>query len=81
MVSAGDDVHSSGKKFTRNLRRDAIAASGIFAVGNDEIQRVLIAQSRQNGLDRLASGFAHDVTDEQDFHEEDLTTKDAKDTK
>ena len=33
------------------------------------------------GLDGLASGFAHDVADEEKFHTEDLTTKPAKDTK
>ncbi len=39
------------------------------------------AQARQNGFDGLASGFAHDVANEQNFHGKNLTTKHAKHTK
>ena len=32
-------------------------------------------------FDRVASGLAHDVADEENFHAENLTAKDTKDTK
>jgi len=36
---------------------------------------VLLAQFRQKDFDRPASGFAHDVADEKDFHRRILTAK------
>ena len=47
MVAAGDDVHAGGENFLGGLGRDAGAAGGVFAVGNDEIERVLFAQFGQ----------------------------------
>ena len=46
----------------------AVAAGGVLAVGDDKVQRVLVAQARQDGLDGLASGLAHDIADEKNFH-------------
>jgi hypothetical protein len=43
-------------------------------------ERVLLAQSGQKGFDRIASGLAHDVADEEEFHAGKLTTKDTKET-
>ena len=50
MVAAGDDVHAGGEDFFGGLGRDAGAAGGVFAVGNDEIERVLFAQFGQEVL-------------------------------
>jgi len=81
MVAAGDDIHARRKKFARDLRSDSVATSGIFTIRYDKIQRVLIAQTRQNGFHSRAPGFAHDVADEEKFHEKNLTANAAKDTK
>jgi hypothetical protein len=81
MVAAGDDVHAGGEKFTGNLGRDAGAAGGVFAIGDDEVERVLLAQFRQKNFDGSASGFAHDVADEKHFHIKNLTVKQTKYTK
>ena len=70
MIAAGDDINAGGKKFARDGRRDAVAAGGVLAVGDDEIQRVFLAQARQDGFDGLAPRFAHDVADEENFHGE-----------
>src|ERR1019366_7378062 len=42
MVAAGDDVHARRKNFPGGLGGDAGAAGGVFAVGDDEIERVLL---------------------------------------
>lgn len=68
MIAAGDDVHAGGEQFAGDLGRDAVAAGGVFAVRNDEIERVLVAEAGENVVDGLASGFAHDVADEEKFH-------------
>ena len=70
----------ASNRFGGNLGCDARTAGGVLAVGDDKIQRLLFAQFRQQDFDRVASRLAHDVSDEQDFHAEDLTTKTAPDT-
>ncbi len=81
MIAAGDDVHAGGKNFLGNLGRDAVAAGGVFAVGNDEIELVLFAEFGEKLFDRVASGLAYDVADEEQFHAGRLNVKPAKDTK
>lgn len=68
MIAAGDDIHAGGKDFLGGFGRDAGAASGVLAIGNYEVQRVLGAESGQEFLDRAAPGMANDVTDEEQFH-------------
>ena len=58
----------AAEEFPGDLGRDAVAAGGVFAVGDDEIERVLFAQFRQEDFDRVASGLADDVADEEKFH-------------
>ena len=70
MVAAGNDVHACRKDFTCDLGCDAGAAGGILAVGDDEIERVLLAQFWKQDFDGLAPGLSHDVTDEENFHVE-----------
>jgi hypothetical protein len=78
MIAARDHVHAGGKNFFGDFWRDTGAASGIFAVGDDEIERVPFAQFRQKNFDRASSGFADDVANEKNFHEKILTTKTPK---
>ena len=68
MVAAGDHIHAGGKDFRRHFGCDAVAAGRILAIGNDEIERVLFTQLGQERFDGPASGLAHDIADEEDFH-------------
>ena len=68
MISGGDDIHAGVENVRGGLGRDTGTASGVLAVGDDDIDVVLAAQLRDERADGLAAGFAHDVTDEQDFH-------------
>ena len=45
MVAAGDDVHAGGEDFLGGLGRDARAAGGVLAVGDDEVKPVLLRAS------------------------------------
>ena len=44
MVAGGDDVHACRKNFLGGFGRDAGAAGGVFAIGDDEVERVLFAE-------------------------------------
>ena len=81
MVAGRDGVHAVAEKFVRDVGRDAVAAGGIFAVGDDDVEAVLRALFRQQNFDGVASGMADDVADEQNFHRKNLTAKESKDTK
>ena len=75
MIAAGDDIHAGGKDFLGGPGGDATAPGGVLAVGDDEIQPMLLAQFRQQRLDRHPAGPAHYVTDEENFHAPQLITK------
>ena len=75
MVAAGDDIHAGVEDFPGGFGGDAGAAGGVLAVGDDEIERVLFAEFRQKGFDRIASRLTDDVADEEQFHAGILTTK------
>src|SRR5260221_6887021 len=81
MVAGGDGVHAAAKQFLGDVRRDAVAAGGIFAVGDDDVETVRLSQLGQEFLDRAPAWRPDDVADEQNFHAGKLTTKDTKDTK
>jgi len=68
MIAAGDDVHAGGKDFLRGGRRDARTAGGIFPVGDDEVDTVLLPQFRHEFLDCATAGLSHDVTNEKNLH-------------
>ena len=68
MIAAGDGIHSRSKDFVSHLGRDAVAASGVFAIGDNEVQAVLRAQFGKNEFDGSASGFTHDVANEKNLH-------------
>jgi hypothetical protein len=44
MVAGGDGVHAVAEKFLGDVGRDAVAAGGIFAVGDDDIEAVRLPQ-------------------------------------
>ena len=75
MVAAGDDVHAGGKNFPGGFGRDAGAASGVFAVGDDEIERVLFVKFGQEFLDRITPRPPDDVADEEQFHDRQINRK------
>ena len=81
MVAAGDDVHARRKNFFCGFGRDAGAAGGVFAVGDDKIERVLFAELGHKFRDRASSGLSDNVADEEQFHGVSLTAKHAKHTK
>ena len=43
MVAGGDGVHAVGEKFRGDVGRDAVAAGGVLAVGDDDVEAVRIA--------------------------------------
>ena len=47
---------------------DAGAVGGVLAVGDDEVELELLAQARDERLDRFAAGPAEDVRDEEQPH-------------
>jgi hypothetical protein len=68
MVPGGDNVHAGGKEFGGGLGREAGPAGRVLAVGNNAVQAVLFAQGREERLNSPATGPAHDVADEEQFH-------------
>ena len=73
MIATGDDIHAGGKHLPGGGGRDAVAAGGVFAVGDDKIKRVLLSQSGNKFPDRAAARLPHDVANEEQFHDTTLT--------
>lgn len=65
MVASREGVNPGGEEFLGEARGDAIAASGVLAVSDDEVERVAAAEFRQQTRDREPSGCADDVADEK----------------
>ena len=65
MVPGGDDVDAEIKKLLRELRRDAETCGRIFAVCDDEVDRVIFNQRRQLFLDDGSARPPKDVADEE----------------
>ena len=64
VVASGDDFDATGKQIFGDPRRDAEARSGIFAVGDAEIDLALGEDVREPVVNDFAAGRAHDVADE-----------------
>ena len=73
MIAAGDGVDACGEDFIGSFWRDARAARGVFAVGNDEINSVALAISRQKVPQRMAARLTDDIADKKQFHREHST--------
>ena len=68
MVAGSDGVHSVGKEIGGDVGSDPVAAGGIFAIGDDDVQPVNFAQLGQQFLDGAAPGAPDNVPDKQYFH-------------
>lgn len=68
VIARGDDIHAGGKDFGGGLGREAGAARGVLAIGDDKVQPMLFAQGREKRLDGAPTGSAHDVTNEKQVH-------------
>jgi hypothetical protein len=80
MVAGRDGVNTVTEQFLGDVGRDAVAAGGIFTVGDDDIKAVRLLQLGKKFFDRASAGTADDVTDEQNFHWKNLTANTFKDT-
>ena len=63
VVAGGDDRRAGAQQIDADLRRDAAAVGGVFAIYHHEIDRALLLQFGQRVDDRTAAGFADDVTE------------------
>jgi hypothetical protein len=68
VISAGQDVDTCVEKFISEARSDAESGSGVFAIGDDEINFFLCDDVSQAIVDDLAARGANDVTDEENTH-------------
>jgi hypothetical protein len=69
MISSGHHVDAQIEKLFRQRRRDSEASRGIFAVGDDQIHGVLLAQIRQAIFYDRPPGAAKNVADKKNFQE------------
>ena len=68
VVAGGEDVGAEVEEVVGNLRSDAEAAGGVFAVDDDELGLVGLAQVTDVRLEDAAARAAKDVADEEDVH-------------
>ena len=65
MVACGNDRDARAQKIDGDFSRYAAPARRVFAVNDDEIQRVLRLQLRQPGNDCAAAGLANDIAEKK----------------
>ena len=68
VVAGRDDVHALRKQAVADLARDAVAAGGVLAVDDDQVDGVARHQRRQPHADQIAAGAPDDVADKQQLH-------------
>src|SRR5580658_851100 len=68
MVAGGDDAHAGVQDFQRSIDSDAGAAGGVFAVGDDHVQLMGLAQTRQQPAQGVPPRFANNVADKKKIH-------------
>ena len=68
MIAGGDDADALLEEFFGDLRGDTKSPGGIFAIGNDEIDAMLVDNFGEVLLDHGAARPAKDVADEQNAH-------------
>ena len=69
VVSGSHHVDAQIEKLFRQRRRDPEASCRIFAVGDDEIRGVLLAQLRQTIFYNRPSRTPKNVTDKKNFQD------------
>jgi hypothetical protein len=67
VIAAAQDFDAGGEKLFGEARSDAEAGSGIFAIGDAEVDLALLEDVVEAVVDDFAAGRADDVTDEEDF--------------
>jgi hypothetical protein len=70
VISGGHHVDAQIKKLFRQRRRDSEASRGIFAVGDDQIHGVLLAQARQAIFYDRPPRAAKNVTDKKNVQDQ-----------
>ena len=68
VVAGGDDVSAEVKDLVSDRGSDAEAASGVFAIDDEEIDGVGFEDVGKMFADDVAAGGAEDVADEEDIH-------------
>jgi hypothetical protein len=68
MVAAGDYLHAGGEDFLRRGGRDTRTTGGIFPVGDDQMNAVLLPQFRNEFPYGTPARLPHDVADEKNLH-------------
>ena len=74
MITASDRIDTCAEKLACGGGRDAGAARGIFSIGDDERDAMLLAQLRHKLRDGLPPRRTDHVSDEKDFHGRDLNS-------
>ena len=72
VVARGHDVHTHGQDLAGDARSDAETSGGVLHVGNDQVDVVLPAESRNHAANDLAAPPAHDVPHKKNHHAETL---------
>ena len=68
MIAAGQNIDAGGEKIVGDIARDAEAAGGVLAIGDDEIDGEPLAQAGQLGREHVAPGPADHIADEKNPH-------------
>ncbi len=68
VVAAGEHLDAEAEQFFGDFRSDAEAGGGIFAVGDDQINLLVLHKVGEALLNDQASGRADDVADEKGAH-------------
>ncbi len=68
MIAAGKHIDAVVEKFIGQARGDAESSSGIFTIGDDQIDFLLTYDIGETVVDDLASWRADDITDEENTH-------------
>src|SRR5215469_4062419 len=75
VISARNCFDAQAQKFFRDFRSDTETRSGIFAVGDDQVDLPNLNQIRQSLADDMTAGRANNVTDEQYAHRKTVISK------
>jgi hypothetical protein len=69
VVATGQDLYAVAEQVFSDARRNAEAGSRVFAVGDDEVDVVVLDEIRKAVMHDAPAGRANDVTNEQNSHE------------
>ncbi len=60
-------IYAAPKKLQGNLACYACASSSIFAIGNDQVETILLSITRKPFLQETASGSTDDIAKKENF--------------